>query len=35
LKCFECNSHKDDYCADPFNWTTLPPIQVKTLKKRN
>ena len=28
LKCFECNSHKDEYCADPFNWTTLPPIQV-------
>ncbi|XP_059089208.1 protein quiver-like [Tigriopus californicus] len=25
LKCFECNSHTDPHCGDPFNWTTLPP----------
>ncbi len=28
LKCFTCNSHQDEFCADPFNWTTLPRIQL-------
>jgi len=25
VKCFECNSYDDPRCADPFNWTTIPP----------
>ena len=24
IKCFECNSHDDSRCEDPFNWTTIP-----------
>ena len=24
LRCFECNSHLDPACTDPFNWTTAP-----------
>jgi len=28
LRCFDCNSHTDPYCADPFNWTTLPPTKL-------
>ena len=24
IKCFECNSHDDPKCLDPFNWTTIP-----------
>jgi len=28
LRCFDCNSHTDPYCADPFNWTTLPPTKI-------
>jgi len=27
LSCFHCNSHVDPFCADPFNWTTLPPVK--------
>jgi len=27
LKCFECNSHLDYRCSDPFNWTTPPPMK--------
>ena len=27
LKCFECNSHLDSRCSDPFNWTTPPPMK--------
>jgi len=27
LKCFECNSHLDYRCRDPFNWTTPPPLK--------
>ena len=28
LKCFECNSHLDPRCRDPFNWTTVPPTKL-------
>ncbi len=28
IKCFECNSHEDPLCADPFNWTTLPARKI-------
>merc|ERR1719376_755720 len=27
LSCFDCNSHIDPFCADPFNWTTLPAVK--------
>eukprot|EP00096_Caligus_rogercresseyi_P012384 TRINITY_DN5164_c0_g1_i1.p1 TRINITY_DN5164_c0_g1~~TRINITY_DN5164_c0_g1_i1.p1 ORF type:complete len:157 (-),score=18.48 TRINITY_DN5164_c0_g1_i1:1042-1512(-) len=27
VKCFECNSREDFRCNDPFNWTTLPPVE--------
>jgi hypothetical protein len=28
LRCFECNSHLDPRCRDPFNWTTMPPTKL-------
>ena len=29
LKCFECNSHTDPDCSDPFNWSLpLPPVKL-------
>jgi len=27
VKCFDCNSYDDYRCADPFNWTTPPPLK--------
>ena len=27
VKCFDCNSYDDYRCADPFNWTTPPPMK--------
>ena len=29
VRCFECNSHTDPTCGDPFNWSLpLPPVNV-------
>ena len=28
IKCFDCNSYDDYRCADPFNWTTPPPVKL-------